>query len=254
MYQILLAEDEATQRQDLCACLEKQFGDRCRVLTAGSGTEAVALFEQYQPQVAILDIEMSGISGLEAARRIRRSGGACGIIFLTSSESFSHAREAILLRAIDCLPKPWSERELVLSVEEAIRLFEKRGAAPDDCLLGGEYRPAGEDYTSLRLGQVRENIESYIRAHYDTELSMQDVAKAMNYSDAYFCKLFKQCFKVNFSVYLNAYRVARAKELLQSTRLNVREVSIACGYNDSNYFARVFKRITGMTPSEYRVI
>ena len=82
---------------------------------------------------------------------------------------------------------------------------------------------------------------------------MQDVAKAMNYSDAYFCKLFKQCFKVNFSAYLNEYRIARARELLQNTRLNVREISVACGYSDANYFARVFKRITGMTPTEYRV-
>ena len=81
---------------------------------------------------------------------------------------------------------------------------------------------------------------------------MQDVARAMNYSDAYFFKLFKQCFRVNFSVYLNEYRITRAKELLQTTRLNVRAVSIACGYSDSNYFTRVFKRITGKTPSEYR--
>ena len=109
------------------------------------------------------------------------------------------------------------------------------------------FDPGGGD-----AGQIREDIVAYIREHYTEELSMQDVARAMNYSDAYFCKLFKQCFRVNFSVYLNEYRIARARELLQSTRLNVREVSTACGYSDSNYFTRVFKRITGKTPSEYR--
>ena len=255
MYQILVAEDEAIERQALCACLQKQFGDRCTVLAARSGTEAVALFEQYRPQVAILDIEMPGISGLEAARRIRRSAESCAILFLTAYDNFSYAREAIGLRAMDYLLKPWAERELVLSVEEALRLFGDHGAKLEARLLTGECRTAEEeDHASLRLGQVREDIESFIRAHYDTELSMQDVARAMNYSDAYFCKLFKQCFKVNFSVYLNEYRIARAKELLQSTRLNVREVSIACGYSDSNYFARVFKRVTGMTPTEYRVV
>lgn len=254
MYQILVAEDEAIERQALCACLEKQFRGRCTVLPAGSGTEAVALFEEFRPQVAILDIEMPGLSGLEAARRIRQSAGACAILFLTAYDNFYYAREAITLRAMDYLLKPWSERELVLSVEEAIRLFEEHGADPGARLLTGGCSLTGEDHTSLRLGQVREDIESFIRVHYDTELSMQDVARAMNYSDAYFCKLFKQCFKVNFSVYLNEYRIARAKELLQSTRLNIREVSIACGYSDSNYFSRVFKRITGMTPSEYRVI
>ena len=100
--------------------------------------------------------------------------------------------------------------------------------------------------------QIREDIERYIREHYSTEISMQSVARAMNYSDAYFCKLFKQCFKVNFSAWLNEYRIDRAREMLQNTRLSVREVSTACGYSDANYFARVFKRVTGKTPSEYR--
>ena len=109
------------------------------------------------------------------------------------------------------------------------------------------FDPGGGD-----AGQIREDIVAYIREHYTEELSMQDVARAMNYSDAYFCKLFKQCFKVNFSAWLNEFRVEKAKEQLTATGLSVREVSLACGYADANYFARVFKRVTGMTPSEYR--
>ena len=100
----------------------------------------------------------------------------------------------------------------------------------------------------------REDIRTYIGKNYRNDISMQSAAQVMGYSEAYFCKLFKQCFHVNFSAYLNAYRVARARELLSNTRLNIREVSVACGYSDSNYFSRVFKRITGMTPSEYRVV
>ena len=68
-----------------------------------------------------------------------------------------------------------------------------------------------------------------------------------------FSGLFKQCFKVNFSAWLNEFRVEKAKTMLVSTRLSIREVSLACGYTDANYFARVFKRITGKTPSEYRL-
>lgn len=251
IYQILVAEDEAIERKALCGCLEQHFAGRCTILAAKSGTEAVELFEHSHPQVAILDIEMPGLTGLEAARRIRQSSGSCVILFLTAYDNFSYAREAIHLRAMDYLLKPWSERELILSVEEALRLC----GSPGGELLTSECAAPipEEDLASLRLGQVRENIESYIRAHYDTELSMQDVARAMNYSDAYFCKLFKQCFKVNFSVYLNEYRIRRARELLQTTRLNVREISVACGYSDPNYFARVFKRVTGKTPTEYRV-
>ena len=139
------------------------------------------------------------------------------------------------------------------AVQEALDLYERLEADPLAALRGEERAAAGEEEEGLqRLGQIREDIVAYIREHYTEELSMQDVARAMNYSDAYFCKLFKQCFKVNFSAWLNEFRVEKAKELLSATRLSVREVSIACGYADANYFARVFKRVTGMTPSEYR--
>ena len=255
MYQILVAEDESIERRVLCKNLREHLGSRCQVLEAKNGREALELFDQHHPQVAILDIEMPGMSGLETARQIRRSGIPCMILFLTAFDKFSYAREAISLRALDYLLKPYDERELVLSVEEAIYLYDHRGEDKGTRVLSGELSvPREEDYTTLRLSQVREIIEGYIREHYTEELSMQDVARVMNYSDAYFCKLFKQCFKVNFSAYLNEYRISRAKELLQTTRLNVREISIACGYSDANYFARVFKRITGMTPSEFRIV
>ena len=254
MYQILVAEDEAVERKVLCEILRRNLGERCVVHEAQNGREAVELFEQHRHQVAILDIEMPSLSGLEAAHRIRKTGSPCMILFLTAFDKFSYAREAITLRALDYLLKPYEEQELILSVEEALYLYDRRQEEVAARMLTGEVPVRREeDHTTLRLGQVRENIERYIQANYHTELSMQDVARAMNYSDAYFCKLFKQCFKVNFSAYLNEYRITRARELLQTTRLNVREISVACGYSDANYFARVFKRITGLTPTEYRM-
>ena len=254
MYQILVAEDENIERKVLCKNIQKHLSDRCTVLEAKNGREAVDLFEALHPEVAILDIEMPGMSGLEVARRIRQSGQPCMILFLTAFDKFSYAREAITLRALDYLLKPYDEKELILSLEEAIYLYEQRRDDRDSRVLSGELSlRREEDPATMRLSQVREIIDAYIRENYATELSMQDVARVMNYSDAYFCKLFKQCFKVNFSAYLNEFRIAKAKELLQNTRLNVREISLACGYSDANYFARVFKRITGVTPTEYRI-
>ncbi len=254
MYHILVAEDEGIERLALCKILRKHFGEECIIHEARNGREALELALKHRPQTAILDVEMPSMSGLEAAREIRMNGVPCMILFLTAFDRFDYAREAISLRALDYLLKPYEERELILSVEEALRLYEKLSVLPAGAFLaGGSAAADEEDTASLRLGQTKETIEGYILEHYTEELSMQDVAKAVNYSDAYFCKLFKQCFKVNFSTYLNEFRVAKAREMLGSTRLSVREVSRACGYSDANYFARVFKRITGKTPSEFRV-
>ena len=252
MYQILIAEDEPLERKVLSSILKKHFGELCLIHEAKNGKDAIALFLEHRPQVAILDIEMPGGTGLEVARRIRRSEIPCMILFLSAYDNFSYAREAITLRALDYLLKPYESQELILSVEEALNLYARSPVIQEQQPVAGQ-DVSEEDPSLQRMGQVRENIERYIRKHYTSELSMQDVAKAMNYSDAYFCKLFKQCFKVNFSAWLNQFRVEKAKEMLLSTRLSIREVSLACGYTDANYFARVFKRITGKTPSEYRL-
>ena len=101
MYQILIAEDETLERKVLCATLQKHFGELCQIHQAKNGREAVALFLEHKPQVAVLDIEMPGSSGLEAARQIRQSGYPCMILFLSAYDKFSYAREAITLRAMD---------------------------------------------------------------------------------------------------------------------------------------------------------
>ena len=229
---LLVAEDELIERKVLCKTLQKYLGDLIVLYEARNGREALELFAREAPQVVILDIEMPGYTGLEVARKIRETDKNCGILFLTGYDKFAYAKQAIAVRALDYLLKPYKEQELVFAVEDAIRQ---------------------EEDEDVRTSIIRAEMLSFIEAHYREDISMQDAATALRYSDAYFCKRFKQCFKVNFSAYLNEYRVGKARQLVLDPRLSLKDVSTACGYADANYFTRVFKRITGKTPSEYRL-
>ena len=247
---VLVAEDEMIERKVLCKTLRKYLGDLIFLYEAKNGREALEIFEREDPQLAILDIEMPGLTGLEVARKIRESGKPCGVLFLTGYDKFSYAKEAISVRALDYLLKPYKEEELVSAVEDAIRQFAlplPRAAAPAAAVPAS---PAEDE--DVRISVIRAEMYAFIENHYQEDISMQDAAAALRYSDAYFCKLFKQCFKVNFSAYLNEFRVNKARQLIADPRMSLKDVSTACGYSDSNYFTRVFKRITGQTPSEYR--
>ena len=90
----------------------------------------------------------------------------------------------------------------------------------------------------MRTAIIRAEISRFIDAHYREDISMQDAAAALRYSDAYFCKLFKQCFKVNFSAYLNEYRVNKARQLILDPRLSLKDIGAAVGYSDANYFTK----------------
>lgn len=252
MYKILVAEDEAIERKVLCRTLTRYLGADCQICEAKNGREALALALEERPRLAILDIQMPGISGLEVARSIRQENLPCSILFLTAFDNFSYTRQAIVVRAADYLLKPYDEQELLSSVDAALQQAESLPAPQPPQAADPAVEEAAEP-ENLRLAHIRTRILAYIEANYAREISMQDAAEAMSYSDAYFCKLFKRCFRVNFSAYLNQYRVERAKQLLADPALGVREISAACGYSDSNYFTRVFKRLTGSTPSEYRL-
>ncbi|MFR5601403.1 MAG: response regulator [Lachnospiraceae bacterium] len=251
MYRLLIADDEVIERMVLHKTLTKQFGDRCKIFRAENGREALEIYEREQIQIAILDIEMPGINGIEAAEKIREQDKNCCIIFLTAFDEFSYAKKAIGVRALDYLLKPYGEEELFFVLEEAMRLVDKRPEV--DRMADEPMTQEGEENGNLIHSKVAEAIEQYICDHYMQDISMQDAAKMMNYSEAYFCKLFKQCFQKNFTTFLTEYRVEQAKKLLESPTVNVKEVGKQVGYPDSNYFAKVFKRVTGSSPSEYRL-
>ena len=271
MYRVLLADDEQIERMALAKRLKRHFCGCLDISEAVNGAEALETFKREKSQIVVMDISMPEMNGVEAAERIRSLDEDCIIIFLTAYDEFSYAKRAIVIRALDYLLKPCEEDELVAVMEEAMRLTDKRlnvsgvpspgvpspgvpsPDIPSPDIRREEHAEAmPRDDGDGRLAQVAENIREYIRNNYMKEISMQDAARMMNYSDAYFCKLFKQCFDQNFTSYLTGFRVNEAKKLLKDRSISVKDVSMQVGYYDSNYFAKVFKRMTGMIPSEYR--
>ena len=262
MYRVLLADDEQIERMALARRLMRRFGDSLQISEATDGKEAVELYQKEHSQIIIMDISMPELNGVEAAEQIRRLDEDCEIIFLTAYDEFSYAKRAIAIHALDYLLKPCEEEELTAVMEEAVGRIQKReqfeklhmeqempeetGAEMPEPDL--EEEPDEPD----RLGQAAEKIRRYIRKNYMKDISMQDAARMMNYSDAYFCKLFKQCFDQNFTSYLTNFRINEAKRLLKDKNISIKDAGMKVGYYDSNYFAKVFKRVTGMIPSEYR--
>lgn len=251
MYRVLVADDEPIERNVVSRTIQKYFDGQLTVVTAACGREAVERFEEQRCEIVLLDIGMPGMNGLEAAEKIRGMDAACSIIFLTAFDEFSYAKRAISIRALDYLLKPGVDEELVAAIDEAIRRAAERREPQQNvhAVWDGETEDAAGN---VRMTAVAEKMREYVENHYMEEIALQDAAAAMRYSEAYFCKIFKQCFDRSFVMYLTEYRMEKAKELLADVRMNVRDVGMQVGYHDSNYFAKVFKRIAGITPTEYR--
>ena len=94
--------------------------------------------------------------------------------------------------------------------------------------------------------------KEYIHEHQAEELSLGQVARAVNTSTFYFCKMFKKITGINFTDYLSRVRIEKSKNLLLNPNLRVSEIAFEVGFQSLTHFNRVFKKILGQSPTEYR--
>ncbi len=94
--------------------------------------------------------------------------------------------------------------------------------------------------------------KEYIQEHQTDNLRLGHVAKAVNTSTFYFCKMFKKVTGINFTDYLSRVRIEKSKNLLLNPNLRVSEIAFEVGFQSLTHFNRVFKKLLGQSPTEYR--
>ena len=94
--------------------------------------------------------------------------------------------------------------------------------------------------------------KEFIRQHQTEDISLGQVAKAVNTSTFYFCKMFKKVTGINFTDYVSRVRIENAKNLLLNPNLRVSEIAYEVGFQSLTHFNRVFKKVLGQSPTDYR--
>lgn len=109
---------------------------------------------------------------------------------------------------------------------------------------------ATDGTTSQRVRQIKMALE-FIEQNFQKPITLSQLAHVSGLSAKYFCRYFRNILNKTPIDYLNYYRVERACFLLEENKLSVTDVAYACGYNDSSYFVRCFKKYKGITPNQY---
>ena len=235
---LLIADDENLELKVLEKTIKKFFLNELEIFMASNGKQAAQISDETEINIALLDVEMPGMNGIELAKLIREKNHDCIIIFITAYDRFEYAIEAMHIKAFDYLLKPWKEEKLTGLINEAIVNIKELSL---------------ENSVNENLQESQKSaIKKYIKENYKRDISAGDVAGILGYSDVYFSKIFKQLFDDTFINYLTKVRIDKAKVLLKDVGFNIKEVGASVGYTDSNYFTKVFKRAVGMSPSEYR--
>ncbi|WP_028609120.1 response regulator [Paenibacillus harenae] len=123
-----------------------------------------------------------------------------------------------------------------------------RDAADSRIYMSGEFG----DFQMQTERNVIAEIQKYMESHYNTDLPLQHIANQFFLSREYISRRFKQKTGVNISEYLEQIRMEKAKLYLLNPSLKISQVAGMVGYQDEKYFSRVFKKLNGCTPKEYR--
>lgn len=261
MIRLLIADDEKLEREALAELVQRRFEREVVLEVAENGRKAADTAVLWGADLILMDIEMPGMSGLDAARAVLPQRPSCRIIFVTAYSLFQYAHEAVHLGACDYLLKPVDPDELEASVRRAMRQIETErkleelAAArpqPEQTDTEEEAEDAPEESENSQTALVMAHVRRYLEDNYMFDLSLDSVGEILHISPAYLSAQFKKYQKMNFLDCLTELRINAAKELLADPFRSSAEVASMVGYEDASYFARAFKKRTGMTPTQYR--
>ena len=224
MIKILIADDESYERSLLGEIIDKRFGREAEIRMAENGRLAVDAAALWAADVALMDIEMPGVNGIDAARQILAQRPECKIIFVTAYSLFEYAHEAVKLGACDYILKPVEADDVERAVRraaaqsEAQRQLEAVAASSADLLDSAD----SYDKTNLLMGKVKKYLQHNYMA---CDISLDSVSAILNLNSAYFSTLFKRTFGVNFLDYMTELRMEAAKNLLADPLRSTAEVA-----------------------------
>lgn len=159
MYRILLADDEGIMLESLKNIITSNYGNACEIAFAKTGRAVVEQAESFRPDIAFVDIQMPGLSGIQAMQEIRKFNKTTIFIVISAYDKFHYAQESINLGVLEYLTKPVNKKKILAACSKAMQLVdEARSRRSDD----------------LKIREKLETVVPMIESGYIYNLLLQD--------------------------------------------------------------------------------
>ncbi len=245
MWKVLIADDEPKIRQGLKKWINELDMPFEVIAEAKNGLEAIALYQEYRPNLCLVDINMPIINGLEFIRSLKDISKESLIVIITGYDSFDYVLKALKLHVYDYLLKPVPRTDFINIMRKVHEEFKLQYNVSDY-----QNKKIPLEYSAIVL-----RVKEYLDENYsDSELNLSKVALIFNINKTYISKLMKQELGMSFIEYLTNLRLSKAKEIIKNDvlRTPMYEIAARVGYGSQHYFSRVFKNVVGVSPIEYR--
>ncbi|NDV46640.1 response regulator [Paludibacter sp. 221] len=245
---LLVVEDNDEMRNFLTNVLKKDY----RVQSASDGEEGWKMAQEIIPDLVISDLMMPNMDGLQFTEKMKNDARTSHIpiILLTAKSAIESRLEAMKYGAEDYITKPFSPVYLEARVENILEQRRRLQETYRKNLL--ELEPAKVEITSQDEIFLAKLLDIMERNMDNSELTVDDVVSEIGLGRTVFFNKLKGLTGLSPIEFIREIRIKRAAQLLQAGEHNISEITYMVGMSDSRYFSKCFKKIYGMTPSEYK--
>ncbi|WP_139995637.1 response regulator [Paenibacillus paridis] len=247
MWKVLLVEDEVFVRESIREIIRWEEMGFILAGEAGDGMEALSMIKEDPPDLVLTDIIMPRMDGIELLKEARQAGCSSKFVMLTCMGDFEYMRQAMEYGASNYILKLSMSvkdlRETLHKINAELVKSSRAKEAPAPQVLSQPERSAHPEV---------QKILTYIEGHYAQDITVKSLAHYVMMGENYVSALFKKKTGQTLISYLHEFRIHKAKEFLKRTDLTVNEIGERVGFMNDNYFIKIFKRITGTTPSQFR--
>ena len=228
MTRILIADDDpAVCRLIHRILIRAELGEQIEI--ARNGQQTLDQLRNGRFDLALIDIFMPRLSGLEAVQAAREQGVDTDVIALTGQATVDVIIQALKSQVQDFIPKPFQPCQRVDAVRE---LLGRRHPSPHF---------------------LADKIDTFLRENAARiELHLADLCQHFHLSPAYVTQLLRQHLDMGFRQRLNYHRIHRARKLLASTDLPIKQVATRCGFKTQARLTEAFGRLEKTTPGRFR--
>lgn len=237
MHAVLVVDDDPGTLEQFGFILRKH---QYVVVVASSGEEAFCILQQRPLHLALVDMRLPGISGLEIVRRARASAIDVPFVMMTGFGMDRAAVDAMQLGAKDFVEKP-------IFVEQLLELVKRYAV----CARPTEAARASEDCDNLHVAKALRIIAEEFS---DPALGLRTIATRGRISPEHLARLFRDVTGETLETRLRRTRLQSGRVWLETTKLRVGDVAARCGYRDASMFAADFRSQYGVSPREFRYL
>lgn len=278
MYRLLLAEDEKATREGILEGIDWKKIRIVDIRAARNGVAAMELLEDFTPDILLTDIRMPRMNGIELATQIRKIFPDCSILIISGYSEKEYLKSAIYLKAVDFVDKPLRLPELTdqliraVSEQDAIRnqkkLLSAELAEDSAQSLNPALDIASDSFLQKHFQNINKSVSDnmekmdplvldildIIHTQYsDHSLSLDSIGQQLFLSSAYLCVRFKKAMDITLVHYINQYRIRASLPFLRNEFIKLDEIAEQVGFENGNYYSKVFKRYMGCSPAQYRL-